>query len=90
MSKRFKDAIGIWEGGASNSLAVANALADAIREVREEGKDIKQDPACKLIADQLCQLLGLPNPLIEVPSKDVDRFMEECHQKASEPKATPA
>jgi hypothetical protein len=82
MAKRFKDAIEIWEGGASNVLAVTNALANAIREVREEGKFIKDDPASKLIADQLCQLLGLPNPLVEVPSKDVDRIWQDCLREA--------
>jgi hypothetical protein len=82
MSNRFKDAIEIWEGGACNELAVSIALTNAIREVRTERKDIKSDPAAKLIADQLCQLLGLPNPLIGASFLDVNKIREECHQKA--------
>lgn len=83
MGKRFIDAIAIWEGGACNALAVSNALAGAIREVRAEGKDVRQDPACKLIANQLCQLLGLPNPLPDVPSKELDRIVADCRQNAA-------
>jgi hypothetical protein len=84
MPKRFKDALAVWEGGASNALAVANALADAIREVRAEGNPLKEDPACKLLADQLCHLLGLPNPLVDVPFADVYRMTDECHARVAE------
>lgn len=78
MAQRFKDAVNIWGGGACNSLAVANALVRAIKEIREEGKRTVDDPAVKLIADQLCQLLGLPNPLIDVSFQQLEQIRRDC------------
>lgn len=63
MSKRFKNAYEIWTGGASNPMGVTNALLDAMKEVRDEGGDISQDPAVKLILDHLCFLCNVPQPL---------------------------
>lgn len=76
--KRFENALLIWEGGACNARAVSVALTAAIDEVRAEQLDVRQDAACKLIADQLCQLLGLPNPLVDVGSLEVEKIRSEC------------
>ena len=62
MTKRFKDADAIWNGGASNRLAVANALVNAIIECRAEDNYDCHDPAVQMIADHLCFLIGLPQP----------------------------
>ena len=62
MSKRFKNAYEIWNVGASNPMGVTNALLDAMKEVRDEGGDVNNDPAVQLILDQLCFLCNMPQP----------------------------
>lgn len=62
MSNRFKNAYEIWNVGASNPVGVANALLDAMKEVRGEDGDISQDPAVKMILDHLCFLCNMPQP----------------------------
>lgn len=65
MSKRFKNADAIWNGGACNPRAVARALVEAIDEAVEEGggSAAADDPAVHLIIDHLCFLVGLPQPV---------------------------
>lgn len=71
MSKRFKNADAIWNGGASNPRAVARALVEAIDEAIDEATaeggstEAANDPAVHLIIDHLCFLVGLPQPLAE-------------------------
>ena len=62
MTKRFKNAYEIWNVGASNPMGVANALLDAMREARDEGGDVNNDPAVQLILDHLCSLCNMPQP----------------------------
>ena len=62
MSKRHKAAYEIWNVGASNPVGVTNALLDAMKEVRDEGGDINNDPAVQMILDQLCFLCNMPQP----------------------------
>jgi hypothetical protein len=56
MPNRHKDALQIQQG-ASNPLAVANALVCAIREVNDERGSARTDAAVLLIAHQLEHLL---------------------------------
>lgn len=62
MSKRFKNAYEIWNVGASNPVGVTNALLDAMKEVRDEGGDVSNDPAVQMILDHLCFLCNMPQP----------------------------
>ena len=62
MSKRHKAAYEIWNVGASNPVGVTNALLDAMKEVRDEGGDVSNDPAVQMILDQLCFLCGMTQP----------------------------
>ena len=62
MSKRFKNAYEIWNVGASNPVGVTNALLDAMKEVRDEGGDVGNDPAVQVILDHLCFLCGMTQP----------------------------
>ena len=62
MTKRFKNAYEIWNVGASNPVGVANALLDAMREARDEGGDVSNDPAVQVILDHLCFLCNMPQP----------------------------
>ncbi len=70
MSKRFKNAYMIWTGGASNPVGVTNALLDAMKEARDEGGDISQDPAVQVILDQLCFLCNMPQPSLYMEDWD--------------------
>ena len=62
MSKRFKNAYEIWNVGASNPVGVANALLDAMKEVRDEGGEVGNDLAVQMILDHLCFLCNMPQP----------------------------
>lgn len=62
MSKRHKAAYEIWNVGASNPMGVTNALLDAMKEVRDEGGDVSNDPAVQMILDHLCFLCNMPQP----------------------------
>ena len=62
MTKRFKNAHEIWTVGASNPMGVANALLDAMKEARDEGGDVNNDPAVQVILDHLCFLCGMTQP----------------------------
>ena len=62
MSKRFKNAYEIWNVGASNPVGVANALLDAMKEVRDEGGEVSNDLAVQMILDHLCFLCNMPQP----------------------------
>lgn len=68
MAQRHKDALGIWEGGASNPRAIARALVKAIDEAVDEGQgsDGAKDPAVQMILDHLCFICGLPQPSLDV------------------------
>jgi hypothetical protein len=60
--KRNNDAIAISDG-ACNPVAIINAMARAVEEMREVGADhpaILADPALKLMVHQLAFLQGTP------------------------------
>jgi hypothetical protein len=85
--KRHKDALAA-QGGACNSLALANALVSAIREARAESSGFSEadrDPAVRLIAHQLAYLLKLD----AIDNFDSElgylRATQACERRASEP-----
>ena len=85
MSKRFKNAYEIWNVGASNPVGVTNALLDAMKEVRDEGGDVGNDPAVQVILDHLCFLCGMTQPSMLTSRLDgAIKIVEErakCNQR---------
>lgn len=77
MSKRHRDADGVWYGGASNPRAVARALVSAIDEAVEEGggSDSAADPAVQMILDHLCFLCGMPQPSLGMDAVKWDEIL---------------
>lgn len=57
MAERHYNAMVISDG-ASNPIAVANAISRACREVQDEGGDTENDPAIRLMVYQLHHLTG--------------------------------
>lgn len=55
---RHADALAIVGGGACNPSGIALTLVHACRQVRDEGGDVRTDPAVRLIATQLAFLLN--------------------------------
>ena len=76
---RHADALAIV-GGACNPSGIALTLVHACRQVRNEGGDVRTDPAVRLIATQLAFLLNA--------SSDVDDYgalMAACRARAGTP-----
>lgn len=90
MSKRHRDADAIWNGGASNRLAVANALVNAIQECRAEGNYDCHDAATMMILDHLAYLIGLPQPSLDLSLANWKRVEDEVARRKDEPAAQPA
>lgn len=82
MSQRHKDADLIWNGGASNRRAVANALARAIKEAEDEGS--YKDAAVQMILDQLCFLLYIPQPSLHMEPDEWQRIEKEVEHRKQE------
>lgn len=81
---RHENAGEIWHVGASNALAVANTLVEAIKEVRSEGKTERGDAACMLICDQLAFLLGLPLPTGYVEHLELKNMLDQVQRHMDE------
>ena len=79
---RFKDASGIWCGGASNPRAVARALVTAIDEAVEEGGGTAaaKDCAVQMILDHLCFLCGLPQPSLDMSPEQWEKIEKEVNE----------
>ena len=82
MSKRFKNAYEIWNVGASNPVAVANALLDAMREARDEGGDVNNDAAVQMILDHLCFLCNMSRPSLYMACVRWTNIYKEVKKKA--------
>ena len=77
---RHADALAIVGGGACNPSGIALTLVHACRQVRDEGADVRTDPAVRLIATQLAFLLDA--------NSDVDDYgtlMAACRARAGTP-----
>ena len=82
MSKRFKNAYEIWNVGASNPVAVANALLDAMKEARDEGGDVSNDAAVQVILDHLCFMCNMTQP--SMLTSRLDAALTEVEEKAND------
>ena len=83
MSKRFKNADAIWNGGACNPRGVARTLVEAIDEAVIEGggSAAAADPAVQLILDRVCFLCGLPQPSLDMPPEQWVMIMDEVEKR---------
>ena len=54
---RHRDALFIVDPGACNPSGVALAIFNACRQVRDEGGDVRTDPAVRLMTTQLASLV---------------------------------
>ena len=83
VSKRFKNADAIWNGGACNPRGVARTLVEAVDEAVIEGggSAAAADPAVQMILDQLCFLCGLPQPSLDMPTEHWVMIMDEVEKR---------
>ena len=83
MSKRFKNADAIWNGGACNPRGVARTLVEAVDEAVIEGggSAAAADPAVQMILDQLCFLCGLPQPSLDMSPERWDAIQAEVEKR---------
>lgn len=84
MSKRFRNAFNIWNGGACSLRAIARALTQAIDEAVVEGGgfDSANDPAVQMITDHLCFIVGLPQPSLDMSPEQWDEIYNAVKEKA--------
>lgn len=82
LTRRFRDADAIWNGGASNRKAVANALVRAVEECQAEGNHSCHDPAVTLILDHMCSLCGLPQPSFQMSNEELEAALSAVQEKA--------
>ena len=75
MSKRHEDARFIVNPGACNPSGIAHTIIEACREARDEGKDVRQCPALKLMVYQLAFLYGVERILDSV---EYDDLLKQC------------
>lgn len=83
MSKRFRNAFNIWNGGACNPRAIARTLVEAIDESTDEsdyGFDAI-DPAVQMIMDHLCFIVGLPQPSLDMSPEQWDEIYNAVKEK---------
>jgi hypothetical protein len=82
MYNRFKKAIQIWEGGASNPRAVARELVEAMDQATETSLfHADKDPAVKVILDHLCFLCGMPQPSMAMEDWEWDSILQACRDE---------
>lgn len=78
MPKRFDDALFIVDPGACNPSGIAHTIADACKEAREEGKDVRTCPAICLMVYQLASLYGVERIL---DSDEYSALKDQCKEK---------
>lgn len=66
---------------AYDSCATIHYLLDAITEAKQEGGDPADDPACRLMAHRLAQVLGG----IIVRQDTLNQLMDDCRQAGEAP-----
>ncbi len=74
---RHADALAIVDGGACNPSGIALSLVHACRQVRDEGGDVRIDPAVRLIGTQLAFLLDA-----NADVADYGALMAACRERA--------
>ena len=73
---RHADALALVGGGACNPSGIALTLVHACRQVRDEGGDVRTDPAVRLIATQLAFVLNADSD-----TGDYGALMAACRQR---------
>ena len=81
---RHRDALFIVDPGACNPSGVALAIFNACRQVRDEGGDVRTDPAVRLMTTQLAFLVRGDSDI-----EDYDALIAACRAR-SEGRAMPA
>ena len=76
---RHKDALFIVDPGACNPSGVALAVFNACRQVRDEGGDVRTDPAVRLMTTQLASLVRGDSNI-----DDYDALIATCRARAGE------
>ena len=76
---RHADALAI-AGGACNPSGIALTLVHACRQVRDEGGDVRTDPAVRLITTQLAFVLNADSD-----TGDYGALVAACRRRAGTP-----
>ncbi len=63
-------------------MGVTNALLDAMKEARDEGGDVNNDPAVQVILDHLCFLCGMTQPSFYMDCVRWMNIYKEVEEKA--------
>ena len=74
---RYREALFIVDPGACNPSGVALAVFNACRQVRDEGGDVRADPAVRLMTTQLAFLVRGDSGI-----DDYDALIETCRARA--------
>ena len=82
---RHEEALFIVDPGASNPSGVALAIFNACRQVRDEGGDVRADPAVRLMTTQLAFLVRGDSGI-----DDYDALIEACRARSGGRAATAA
>ena len=81
---RHADALALVGGGACNPSGIALTLVHACRQVRDEGGDVRTDPAVRLIATQLAFLLDADSDV-----EDYGALVAACRARAGTVHSSP-
>lgn len=85
MAQRHRDAV-LIQDGASNPLAIVNALQRAMRAVSDEGKDSRKDAACRMMTHQLAYLLDVHDSVCATLTYEVySELLAECEAASAAP-----
>ena len=77
---RFQNAVLIVDPGACNPSGIAHSIIEACREVREEGGDVRADPAVRLMITQLTYICRANSDIA-----DYGQLLAACRARAQQP-----
>ena len=80
---RHADALALVGGGACNPSGIALTLIHACRQVRDEGADVRTDPAVRLIATQIAFVLNANSD-----TDDYGALVAACRARTGTPPAS--
>ena len=87
MTRRYKDALAIWDG-ACNPSAIVNSLVNACAEVRAQNlgtASVCQDSAVRLMVYQLAFLTGVISGAEECKKFEIADAVGECRNALGAP-----
>jgi hypothetical protein len=76
-AKRFADALLIVDPGACNPSGIAHAIIAACQEARDEGEDVRTDPAIRLMVTQLAWICTADSDI-----EDYGELLRFCRERA--------